>query len=419
MKTNFLRLSLLSSLLFASVPIHASTEGDNLIGVGAGARALGGTGVAAPTDVTGAIADNPAGLGLLPATQRLEVDANVTDFLPHVSANVGGVAARSASKNYPVPSLSIAGPLDSKEGSWLYGFAAYGVTGLGVDYIGTSIDTALAPTAFPLVAGTRTELKLGEVAPALAYRISPQWTVGLAVQAQYGRLDLGDGGRHGYGVGVEPGLTLKPTEGLTLGVSYVSAKPITYKNVTDFDGNGTLDNLKLTSPQEVKFGLGYEILPGRLHLSSEVNWVNWGGAAGYADFGWKNSWDYALGLDYTAIPGKLELRVGYNFGDNPVKAENGFNGAGAPANVTVVQGKNVPNYYYQTFRVIGFPAIVDQHLSFGVEYHVTAQVAIDAGYTHSFKNTITETGTNLLGNPVTLSSSLSEDSIELGVRYSF
>jgi len=419
MKTNLIRLSLLSSLLLPLATLHASTEGDNLIGIGAGARTLGGTSVASPTDATGAIADNPAGLGLLPTTKLSELDASVTDFLPHISAQVDGLTAHSASKNYPIPALALAGPITNTDGALLWGLAVYGVSGLGVDYIGTSIDTALAPTAFPLVAGSRTELKLGEIAPALAYRISSEWSVGLAVDVDYGRLDLGDGGRHGFGVGVQPGVTFKPTDALTLGVSYVSAKPITYKNVTDFDGDGTLDKLKLASPQQVKFGLGYELIPGRLHLSSEVSWVNWAGAAGYSDFGWQNTWNYAVGLDYAVIPGQLNLRVGYDFGNDPVKAENGFNGAGAPGNVTSVQGKNVPNYYYQTFRIIGFPALVDQHLSLGLEYHATEHVAIDLGYTHSFKNAITESGTNLLGAPVTLSSSLSEDSIEVGVKYSF
>lgn len=419
MKLKSFLLVLLLSILSPFLNLRASTAGDNLIGIGASSRALGGSSSASPTDAIGAIADNPAGLGLLPTTKLSEFDASLTSFLPHVTAQVGGLSAHSARKLYPIPSLALAGPVDGQEGALIYGLAAYGVSGLGVDYRGTAIDTTLAPSPFPLVAGTRTELKLGEVAPAVAYRISPDYVAGLAVDVDYGRLDLGNGGRHGFGLGIQPGVTYKATDRLTLGLSYVSAKPITYKAVTDFNGDGILDNLKLASPQQVKFGLGYELLPGSLRLSSEVTWVNWAGAAGYSDFGWQNTWNYALGFDYAAIPGKLAIRVGYNFGDNPVRVENGFNGANDPANVTVVQGKNVPNYYYQTFRVIGFPAIVEQHFSLGFEYHATGRIAVDAGYTHAFKHSITESGTNPFGAPVTLSSSLSEDSFELGVRYGF
>jgi long-chain fatty acid transport protein len=419
MKQKHLPLFLFASLLLPLANLRASTEGDNLIGIGAASRSSGGTGVASPADVLGAISDNPAGLSLLPATQLREFDASLTLFLPHVNASVGGVSAQSDSKIYPIPSFAFASLVEARDASWVYGIAAYGVSGLGVDYHGTAIDTTLTPTPFPLVAGTRTELKLGEIAPALSYRISPQWTVGLAVNLDYGRLDLGGGGKHGFGLGIQPGITYQPNERLTFGFSYTSPKPITYKAVIDFDGDSTLDNLKLASPSQLKFGVGYELLPSQLHVSLAVRRTGWGDAAGYSDFGWRNTWNYALGLNYTAIPDKLAFHFGYNVGYNPVKVQNGFNGTGGPGNVTAVQGKNVPNYYYQTFRIIGFPAIVNQHLSFGVEYHATDHVVINAGFTHSFKNRITESGTNLLGAPVTLSSSLSEDSIELGLRYAF
>jgi long-chain fatty acid transport protein len=76
-------------------------------------------------------------------------------------------------------------------------------------------------------------------------------------------------------------------------------------------------------------------------------------------------------------------------------------------------------YYYETFRIIGFPAIVEHHLSVGLGYRLSDRSSLDAGYTHAFRNTITEQGTNLLGSPVTLSSRLSEDSFELGFKYRF
>jgi long-chain fatty acid transport protein len=194
---------------------------------------------------------------------------------------------------------------------------------------------------------------------------------------------------------------------------------ITYKGITDFDGNGTADNLKLESPQQVKIGIGYEIVPGSVRLATDVRWVNWASAKGYKEFDWQDSWVYGVSLQFDAIPKKLVLRAGYTFGDNPVKAHNNFVGTGAPANVTNVQGKFVNNYYYETFRVVGFPAVVEQHLSFGVSYRFGEHSTVDLGYTHAFKNSITEQGTNLLGAATTLSSSLSEDSFEVGFHHRF
>ncbi len=288
-----------------------------------------------------------------------------------------------------------------------------------MDYRHTAIDTTLAPTPYPLVAGGHTQLQILEAAPSVAYRFSPEWSAGLAIHGDYGSLNLGSGTKSGFGFGVQPGLSYKASEQLTFGLTYVSSAPITYKGVTDLDGDGTPDNLKLATPQQVKFGVGYQIVPNRLLIASDVQWVNWAAAAGYKDFDWQNSWVYGLGVQFDAISKKLVLRAGYSFNNNPVKVHNGWNGTGAPANVTDVQGKFVNNYYYETFRIIGFPAVVEQHVSFGLGYRFDERSSLDLGYTHAFKNTITEQGTNLVGAATTLSSTLSEDSFEVGFHHRF
>jgi long-chain fatty acid transport protein len=87
--------------------------------------------------------------------------------------------------------------------------------------------------------------------------------------------------------------------------------------------------------------------------------------------------------------------------------------------ITDVQGIQMPTYYYETFRIIGFPAIVKQHISFGVGYEISKSFALNAGYTHAFKDTLSESGTTFVGQPVTLQSRLSEDSLEFGFTWRF
>ena len=413
------RFALIPLVLGLLSTLPASTNGDNLLGVGATARALGGIGVAAPQDVLGAISGNPAGLSYLAGDLPSEYDLSLTFFIPHVSARVGALSADSAASTYLIPSFGVAGPLGDKAGPWQYGLGVYGLAGLGVDYRHTAIDTTLGPTPYPLVAGGHTQLQVLEVAPSLAYRISTEWSVGAALDLDYGQLNLGGSTKGGYAVGVQPGIVFRPSEQVSLGASYISAKPVTYKRVVDFDGDGTLDNLALESPQQFAFGAAYEFVPGRLLIAADARWVNWSGAKGYKEFDWQDSWVYGLSLQFDAIPKKVVLRAGYTFGDNPVRAHQNFVGTGAPANVTNVQGKYVNNYYYETFRVVGFPAVVEQHVSFGLSYRFGEHATIDLGYTHAFKNTITEQGTNLLGAPTTLSSSLSEDSFEVGYHHRF
>lgn len=402
-----------SFLALAATAARASTYGDNLLGIGTSARALGGTGVAAPQDVTGALTSNPATLSFLAPTVTT-TEFSATAFLPHVSARVGALQAESASKTYVIPSLAVSGRISERDKSWSYGLVAYGVSGLGVDYRRTALDTTLAPTPYPLVAGTRTELQILEVAPSASYRFSSAWSAGAALHFDYGRLDLGGGAKGGVGVGVLPGLVFRPGERVTLGLAYISPVPINYRGVTDFDGDGAVDNLKLASPQEVKLGSGLELIRRRLLLAADLKWVNWSGARGYRDFDWRDTWVLALGVQFHAIPDRLTLRAGFSQNGNPVRAHQGWNGTGAPANATNVQGKWVNNYYYETFRIVGFPAIVERHASLGATIRLGQHSVLDLGYTHAFKNRITESGTNLVGAPVTISSALSENSFELG-----
>ncbi|MGE5301169.1 MAG: hypothetical protein ACM3MB_09435, partial [Acidobacteriota bacterium] len=64
--------------------------------------------------------------------------------------------------------------------------------------------------------------------------------------------------------------------------------------------------------------------------------------------------------------------------------------------------------------------VAKQHVSFGIGYEISNKFALNAGYTHAFKETISENGTTPTSPvPVTLKSTLSEDSIEFGVTWRF
>ena len=149
-------------------------------------------------------------------------------------------------------------------------------------------------------------------------------------------------------------------------------------------------------------------------LEADVKWLNWSGADGYSDFDWDDQWVLALGAQYKATD-KLVLRVGYNYGENPVKEHSNFTGT----TMTTVQGKSMPTYYYETFRIIGFPAIVEHHFTAGIGYKFTDAFSLDLGLMYAVENSISETGTDLSGFPVTIESTLSETSLDFGLTYKF
>jgi long-chain fatty acid transport protein len=409
------------------VPVAAlATNGDNIIGVGPISRAMGGVGIAAPRDAISAVFSNPAAMCFGEFCPSSQVDFAGTIFMPTITGTVGAGSqtfdGTSAARTYPIPALGIS--WDFKElPKWRFGFGAYGVTGLGVDYRATNLNTTFnqilgfppgSPTV-PLIAGQRTELSVMKFAPTAAFMPVPWLSVGVALNIDYSTLDLGSGVGGAFGVGAQIGAIVKPHPQVSLGLTYITPQNITYRRVTDFNGDGTLDDLTLGSPNVLGFGVAVEPIIKKLLIEGNVKWLNWSAARGYKDFGWQDQWVLNIGGEYKPIP-KLTLRLGYNFGKNPLKHHNID---GMLGNTTDVQGFRVPTYYYEAFRTIGFPAIVQHHFTCGLGYNVTDKFILNVGYVHAFKETFTETGTNLFGQPAKFKSTLFENSIDVGFSVRF
>ena len=62
---------------------------------------------------------------------------------------------------------------------------------------------------------------------------------------------------------------------------------------------------------------------------------------------------------------------------------------------------------------------MEHHITLGVGYKVSDRFSLHLGYMHAFEETITETGTDITGQPVTLAFTLSEDSIDVGFTWRF
>jgi long-chain fatty acid transport protein len=430
MKKIFFALSIFSLVLFCTVPAFA-TNGDNLIAIGPVARSMGGVGIAEPMDAISAVFANPAAMCFGSYCPASENDFTGTMFMPKIKAkvtNFAGVTEADSKDNvYAIPAIGLTVPIVSGASNWRFGLAAYGVTGLGVDYRGRSIDNKTfydfgAFGKFPLVSGEYTSLQIMKFAPAVAYQATQNLSFGLALHIDYAALDLRSGTAIGYTVGVQPGVIYKPADNISLGLTYVSPQKVDHKNVTDFDQDGTLDTLTLESPQQVGFGVSYRFVELKMFFEADVKWINWANAKGYKDFDWENQWVYAIGAQFEPMD-NLSLRIGYNYGKNPVKPHDGFNGAINPAdfsiNTTNVQGKLINNYYYETFRIIGFPAIVEQHLTFGFGYKFSDKFSAHMGYMHAFEQKIKESGVDIAGAPVTLESTLSESSLDFGLAWRF
>jgi len=401
-----------------------ATNGDNLISIGPISRAMGGVGIAAPQDAISAVFSNPAAMCFGLYCPGSEFNFAGTIFMPKAKTDIslfgGGTGETKSSDSdlFAIPAIGISSPISQ---NLRFGIAAYGVTGLGVDY----------RDKFDLDPSTQgdqavyTNLQIMKFAPSLSYLVSPNFSIGAALHINYGSLDLENGTASGFGFGAQLGAIYK-TGPLSLGAVYISPQKINHKNVANFDqafGSTSMDNLKLESPQTFGFGIAYEPIQNVFLIETDAKWLNWADADGYEDFGWKDQWVFNIGAQYKPTP-KLALRAGYNYGKSPVRSHawSDFDG---PVDV---QGHDVPRTNYEILRIAGFPAIVENHVTLGIGYQLTKAVSIDLGYMHAFEKTLKETGTAAMPDGsggffvdpnASIESSLYEDSIEFGITWRF
>jgi long-chain fatty acid transport protein len=405
---------LISVFVLTSYGLSSATNGDNLIAIGPIARAMGGVGIAAPQDAISAVFSNPAAMCFGPYCPGSEVNFAGSIFMPAAHAQITIPAfgfdtgeQRSKSNLFIIPAIGLSTPITQ---DLRFGLAAYGVSGLGVDYRDN----------INLMGGTvYTNFQSMKFAPNIAYMISPNFSIGASVHIDYGALDLHEGTSTGYTAGAQIGAIYKNGP-VSLGAVYVTPQEIKYSNVSTFGGS-SLHDLKLESPQSAGIGIGFEPIQNVLLLELDGRWLNWRDASGYKDFGWKDQWIGALGVQYKPMP-KLALRAGLNVANNPVKTNELQAGT-----FVDVQGVTLPQFNYEVLRVTGFPAVVQTHATVGLGYQVSKKVSFDIGYMHAFKKSLSETGSATIFTPggafnvpsATIATSLYEDSIDFGITWRF
>ena len=391
------------SIIVMSAGLSLATNGDNLIGVGPTSRAMGGVGVASPQDSISAIFANPAAMCFGAYCPGSEATFAGTYFNPTVDSkadfsNMGQGIGESDSQMDPfvVPAIGISTPLTSR---LRFGVGAYGVSGMGVNY----------KEEDPQYQNMYTKLEVMKFAPNLAYLVTPDFSVGASLSVSYQNLDLGTGGAHGYAYGMQLG-ALYHFNIFNFGVSYTTPQSVTHENVFDFNGDGDFDDLDLEAPQTLSFGVSAEPNDSLL-VEFDTKWINWSDADGYEDFDLDDQWVFAVGAQYK-VTQALALRIGYNYAKNPVNEHNGFN----PGGTTNLQGTDVPTMNYEFFRIVGFPAIIEHHLTLGAGYKFTSKMAVNISYMHGFEETIKETSA---ADMAKLESTIKEDSVSVGFTVQF
>jgi long-chain fatty acid transport protein len=317
---------------------------------------------------------------------------------------------KSNGKPYVIPAIGVT---MSATDRLRLGVGAYGVSGMGVDYRNNRWDLDGNPKN-GYEGDIYTKLEIMKFAGMASYQVLDNLAVGVSLNGTYNNLDFQQGSAHDYSWGGHLGL-LWQIGIFSVGATYQLPEKATHEMVYNFDaafGDTMQDDLTLEAP--ATYGLGIAVSPiERLVLEVDTKYLDWASADGYKDFDWDSQWVFGVGAQLVTSD-RLALRCGYNYGKNPVNEHNNWN----PMGVTQVQGKSVPTFGYEMLRIIGFPAIVESHLTIGGSYKITDDMSIHLAYMHAFENTISETSA---GGPmaVTLASDLEEDTYSFSLAWAF
>jgi len=374
-------------LLALSASLLLATNGDNLIGLGAKSRAMGGVGIATFFGAENALS-NPALLGKSKGT---EIDFGATYFAPDVKIN----GSKSTADKNVIPEVSLSQEINS---NWAFGIGMYGSAGMGVDFVDSGNASLMQ---------AKTNLLLMKFAPALSYH-NDKFSFGFAPVVQYGSLDIaynngtsaiGQGSSDDFGLGFETGLTYNLNPNLTVGLVYKSAISMTYKHTlsTAATGFGMTMSNDLQQPAVYGAGISYDL--NNLNFSVDYKKIKWGSATGYKDFGWKDQDVYALGVKYEKDGTWYAL--GYNYAKNPI---TNFSTAGFDTNAKL-----------NSFNYIMFPATEESHYSIGAGTKITKNLSLDFDVVYAPKKTITAVGYG--GRTIKVEHS--ETSLAFSMRYNF
>jgi len=407
-----IKLAVVAALALGTTSAFA-TNGDVMIGQGAKARSMGGTGIAKSFGAESALV-NPANIS---SVKDMEATLAITYFAPDVKlgsnarANINNAFGANGYRGPTTPpapgsafatddpTKAVASPSsavvtgDSGSGSSIIpeiyfaakltdklamGIAVAGTAGMGTDYTNETTNGSF---------GMMTALSLLKVAVPVSYNINGGLTLGAAAVMQYGSLEMkhdtmpsgtrANGASTDIGYGYEVGLNYT-NSGLTLGAVYKSAIAMSYENtigasLADFGVSGAITSGdSLEQPEERGIGIAYAM--GANTLTADYKNIAWGDAKGYSDFGWENQDVYALGYEYAGK--SWAFRAGYNYAKSPIVEQDGSK-TGSP---TSAPGGNYVGAVKNFFNMAGFPGIVETHYTIGGGYDITEAFTLDGSF---------------------------------------
>ncbi len=350
-------VSFLTSILFATTAF--ATNGDELIGVGAKTRSMGGAGIAFSHGAESTLV-NPASIT---KNKKTQIAFGGTIFMPTVKSkidpNTAGKLYKSKADLSIIPLVAISSEIYPNVYA---GVGMYGTAGMGVDYRKQN-------SLFNM----ETTLQLMQFATPIAYKYG-NLSIGFSPIIQYGSLDInyvfngkrvGYGQKQDFGFGVSIGAIYDFSSGFSVGAVYKSKIIMKYPKVLTTAANPFGVKVGNTLAQPATYGIGIAYTFGSHSIALDYKKIKWSDADGYKDFNWKDQNVIAIGYQYKPVGAKYSLRFGFNHATSPIK--------------------NSTNPAINVFNLLGFPATSKNHYSVGATYNFNNNFSMDLTVVYSPK----------------------------------
>ncbi|WP_413495961.1 OmpP1/FadL family transporter [Morganella psychrotolerans] len=320
-------------------------------------------GSAAKAQGPSTIAGNPAGMALLDGTQ-IQLSAGVVSGDMTIKLDNGGVSGGNPVQTAPLGTLYVTHALDER---WSAGIGLFGSHGLGLNYE-------------PEWEGSR-YVQYGNItgivmAPSLALRINPQWSVGMSLIASQGKIEMKstplpnmssaarlDFSANDWAYAASLGVIYEKDENTRIGLNYVSESEWRLKgNLFPGADIPQESQINIVMPQSLTLS-GYHQLNEQWVLLGSINWQQWS-RFGEMDIshpkfsttknlGYQDTWHASIGTQFS-VSDKLRISTGIAYDSSPVNDVN---------------------------RTVNIPVGKAWRFGLGGDYQIVPSTTIELGYT--------------------------------------
>jgi long-chain fatty acid transport protein len=309
--------------------------------------AMGGASIARPQDLTSSMNANPASLTQFSGTQFLfggawaEPTINMDQQGPVPLLNVDPYTAKSTAPGSPGGNIGITQDLSSMGLPATLAMGFITASGAAIDY-----------RHMPESNGTNSALAIFSLPIALGFDLTEQLSVGAGIAMG---IAFFDGPFVGVG-GMTPDYALRGTVGAnyrvdpctTVGAYYQTEQSFRFDNAILLPNDLVARDINMELPQN--FGVGFaneSLMDGKLLLAVDVLYKMWDETQLYGAV-YDNQWVVQLGSQYSL--GRVRLRAGYTWAENPIDQTPDLNLGGIPLG-------NLPSVRYSQALV----AVTNQH----------------------------------------------------------